>query len=149
MVFGSAAFAQTKYSDRCVVSVVDITGKKLSDLASDVSPTLKTEELGRFDTAIGEEELTSKVFRLPKSKLFVIASVWYTDESMAGENSQDSLSLQLTISRTAKRDILAGLQFAEAEVLSLNFQVARVTTVFKEQKRSSYIVMECRKNIRP
>lgn len=149
LVCGSVTYAQTKYSDRCVVGVIDMTSKKLSDLDGDDPPSLKTEELGSFDTVIGEEELTSRAFQLPKSKLFVVASVWYTDESMAGENSQDSLSLQLTISRTPKRDVLTSLQFAEAEVLSLNFQVARVSTMFKEQGRSLYIVMECRKNNRP
>ena len=71
--------------------------------------------------------------------------MWYTDESMAGEDSQDSVSLQLTISPTPKRDVLSGLQFAEAEVLSKNFEVSRVSTIYRTQRRSFYLIMECRK----
>jgi len=145
----SVVFAQTKYSDRCTVAVVEITGKKLSDLDSDRSPNLKQKELGTFDTVIGEEELTTRSYRLPKTKLFVVASVWYTDESMAGASGRDSMSLQLEISRTSKHQIPSALQFAEAEVLSFHFEVARVTTIFKTQQRSFYIVMECRKHNGP
>ena len=138
-----------RYSDRCTVGVVDVTGIRTPNLESDSPPNLKAKELGAFDTVIYEEELTTKSFRLPETKLYVVASVWYTDESMAGENSQDSVSLQLTISPKPKRDILSGLHFAEAEVLSKNFDVARVTTIYKTRRRSFYIVMECRKHTRP
>jgi hypothetical protein len=129
--------------------VVDVTGIKTADLENDSSRKTKTRELGTFETVIYEEELTTRSFRLPKTKLYVIASVWYTDESMAGDDSQDSVSLQLTISRGPRRDILSGLQFAEAEVLSKNFEVSRVSTIFKSQRRSFYVVMECRKQTRP
>ncbi len=138
-----------RYADRCTVGVADVTGIKTADLENDAAPKLKFKELGTFDTVIYEEELTTKSYRLPNTKLYVVASVWYTDESMAGENSQDSVSLQLTISPTPKRDILSGLQFAEAEVLSKNFEVARVTTIYKLRRRGFYIVMECRKHTRP
>ena len=140
---------EIRYADRCTVGVANVTGIKISDLENDTAPNLKMKELGTFDTVIYEEELTTKSFRLPQTNLFVVASVWYTDESMAGENSQDSVSLQLTISPAPKRDILSGLQFAEAEVLSKHFEVARVTTIYKMRRRSFYIVMECRKHSRP
>ena len=146
----SAVLAQEiKYSDRCTVGVADMTGIRTADLEKDSSPNLKSKELGTFDTVIGEEELTTKSFRLPKTNLYVVASVWYTDESMAGRNSQDSLSLQLTISRTRKRDTLSALQFAEAEVLSKNFEVARVSTLYKTAAHRFYIVMECKAHTRP
>jgi hypothetical protein len=140
---------EIRYADRCTVGVADVTGIKTSGLENDTAPKLKSKELGTFDTVIYEEELTTKSFRLPNTKLYVVASVWYTDESMTGENSQDSISLQLTISPTPKRDILSGLQFAGAEVLSKNFEVARVTTIYKLRRLSFYIVMECRKHTRP
>jgi hypothetical protein len=150
IVCAGCIFAQgIRYADRCTVGVADVTGIKTSDRENDTAPKLKFKELGTFDTIIYEEELTTKSFRLPNTKLYVVASVWYTDESMAGENSQDSVSLQLTISPTPKRDILSGLQFAEAEVLSKNFEVARITTIYKLRRRSFYFVMECRKHTRP
>jgi len=138
-----------RYADRCTVGVADVTGIKTSGLGNDTAPKLEFKELGAFDTDIYEEELTTKSFRLPNTKLYVVASVWYTDESMAGEDSQDSVSLQLTISPAPRRDILSGLRFAGAEVLSKNFEVARVTTMYKSRGRNFYIVMECRKHTRP
>jgi len=146
---GDLLAQEIRYADRCTVGVADITSLKTSDLENDTAPNLKIKELGSFDTVIYEEELTTKSFWLPNTKIYVVASVWYTDESMAGGNSQDSISLQLTISPLPKRDILSGLQFAEAEVLSKNFEVARVTTIYKLRRRSFYIVMECRKHTRP
>jgi hypothetical protein len=146
---GGVLAQETRYSDRCTVGVVDLTGIKTADVKNDPSLNRKTKVLGTFDTVIYEEELTTKSFRLPQTRLYVVASVWYTDESLAGEDSQDSVSLQLTISPTPKRDILSGLQFAEAEVLSKDFEVARVTTIYKTRRRSFYIVMECRKHTRP
>jgi hypothetical protein len=148
-LLGSVFAQQTKYSDRCTVGLIDVTGMRSADLENESSRKLKPKELGSFDTVIYEEELTTKSYKLPKTRLYVIASVWYTDESMAGEDSQDSVSLQLTISPTPKRDVLSGLQFAEAEVLSKNFEVSRVSTIYKTQRRSFYIIMECRKNTRP
>ncbi|HEX8846121.1 MAG TPA: hypothetical protein VF791_15830 [Pyrinomonadaceae bacterium] len=145
---GGVLAQETKTSDRCTVGVIEITGIKTADLENDSSPQSKFKELGTFDTVIGEEELTTKSFRLPKTKLYIVAGVWYTDESMAGEDSQDSVSLELTISPTPKRNILSGLQFAKAEVLSKDFDVARVASIYKTRRRSFYIVMECRKHTR-
>jgi hypothetical protein len=149
LLFMRGAPAQTKYSDRCTIKSIEMTGVRTSDFENDPAPKLKPTELGTFDTVVSEEELTSKAFRLPGTNLFVVASVWYTDESLAGKDSQDSASLGLTISRNPKRDILSALQYAEAEMLMENFEVARVTTIFKTQRHSFYIEMECRKNTRP
>jgi hypothetical protein len=99
-LLGSVFAQQTKYSDRCTVGLIDVTGMRSADLENESSRKLKPKELGSFDTVIYEEELTTKSYKLPKTRLYVIASVWYTDESMAGEDSQDSVSLQLTISPT-------------------------------------------------
>ena len=150
MCCATAVLAQdTKYSDRCTVVVADMTGIRTAEVEKEFPPKPKSKELGTFDTVIGEEELTTKSFRLPKTKIYVVASVFYTDESMAGGGSQDSVSLELTISPRPKRDVLAGLQTAEAEVLLKNFEVARVSTIYKMAGRSFYIVMECRKHTRP
>src|SRR3954454_18995314 len=61
-----AMFAQNPNYDRCDVGVTNI-GKQ------------ETRSLGAFETVIGEEERTMKAFALPGTKLFVVASVLYTD----------------------------------------------------------------------
>jgi hypothetical protein len=104
--------------------------------------------LGTFDTIMGEEVATTRVYRLPKTRLFVIARVWYTDESMASEKGADSILLELTVSAKRKRDVLGSLIYADAEMPVNGFDVGRVTTKFKTRQQSFLLVMECRKKIR-
>src|SRR5262249_6298105 len=51
-----------------------------------------------FRTNVGEEELTTKTYRFPHSKLIITASVFYTDESLRSEKSADSLIVSLVVS---------------------------------------------------
>ena len=135
--------AQTDVSDRCRVFVADVIGKKSADVKF-----ANEKELGMFDTVAGEEELTTRTYRLPRTKLFVIASVWYTDESLASDKGADSISLQLTISNRPKRDLLRSRLYADAEMPVVGFDVGRVTTLVKTTHRTQVVIMECRKGRR-
>ncbi len=131
----STTFAQSSNADRCTVAAADVQTKKST-------------ELGSFSTIIAEEELTTKAFRLPRTRLFIIASVFYTDESMASEKGQDSISLELALSRGKQRDVLGSLSWAEAEMPLSTFDVGRVTMLIKVNARAQLVVMECRKDVR-
>ena len=131
----SSIFAQSSNADRCVVAVADVQTKKST-------------ELGSFSTVIAEEELTTKAFRLPRGRLFIVASVFYTDESMASEKGQDSISLELALSRGKERDVPGSLSWAEAEMPLGTFDVGRVTMLIKVNGRAQLVVMECRKDVR-
>lgn len=120
-----------------------MTGKKADD-----ADKAKGKELGTFDTVVGEEELTTKAYPLPKTNLFVVASVWYTDESMRSEKGSDSISLELMVSPTQKRDVLGSLTFSDAEMPLNGFDVGRVTTMFKHGRQTFMLIMECRKPAR-
>ena len=122
-------------SDRCEVALADVQSQKSA-------------ELGTFTTVIAEEELTTRAFRLPGTKLHVVASVFYTDESMASEHGADSVSLELTLSRGRKRDMLRSLSWAEAEMPLNGFDVGRVSLMVRVSGRLKMIVMECRKDVR-
>src|SRR5215210_451572 len=128
-------FAQSGNSDRCEVAIVDINTKKST-------------ELGTFSTVIAEEELTTRAFRLPRTNLFIVASVFYTDESMASEKGADSVSLELALSRSRKRNVLRSLSWAEAEMPLNGFDVGRVTMMIKANGRPQLVVMECKKDVR-
>ena len=143
LVCASIAVAQSKNSDRCVVQALDITGKKVDELR-DV-PGIS---LGSFDTVIAEEELTTRVYRLPKTKLFVIASAWYTDESMAMKSGAESVSLELLISKRRRRDFFNVEHYADSELPIHGFEVARVTTLAKAAGKKFIVVMECRRKER-
>jgi hypothetical protein len=127
-------FAQNPNYDRCAVSVTTI-GKR------------ETRSLGAFDTVIGEEERTIKAFALPGTKLFVVASVFYTDESMASQQESDSVSLELTLSRNRQRNALRSLSFADAEMPS-SVDAGRVTMLIKVNRKRQLITMECRRHPR-
>jgi hypothetical protein len=143
LLFTGVSFAQTGVSDRCKVFVVNITGKNPSD-----AKFSNAIELGAFDTIAGEEERTTKTYRLPNTRLYVIASVWYTDESLASAKGADSISLELLIGRQPRRDMLRSLTYADAEMPVVGFDVGRVTTSIKTGKRTRVVLMECRQGRR-
>lgn len=129
----STAFAQRINSDACIVTVGDMQTKK-------------SVELGSFSTVIGEEELTTQAFKLPRTAFFIVASVFYTDESMASKNGADSISLELALSRSKQRDVLASLSWAEAEMPFKTFEIARVSMLIKINGRPQIVVMQCKKD---
>lgn len=143
LLCGSTAYAQGGNSDRCEVAALDITGKKVDDIDKG-----RAIHLGTFDTVIGEEVETTKSYRLPNTRLFVIATVWYTDESMVSGKGADSISLELAVSTTQKRDVLGSLIYADSEMPLEGFEVGRVTTMIKAERRTIMLVMECRKHVR-
>jgi hypothetical protein len=91
------AFSQAEYSDVCHVYVVDaLKALKLQDLYFETAEPETDEkylklkkqaetDFPEFKTKIGEEELTTKYFRFPKSKLIITASVFYTDDYIGDE----------------------------------------------------------------
>jgi hypothetical protein len=135
LLWASTTFAQQSNSDRCTVTVADVQTKKSA-------------ELGSFDTIIAEEELTTKAFRLPRTALFIVASVFYTDESMASEKGSDSVSLELALSKGKQRDVLRSLSWAAAELPLSTFDVGRVTMLIKVNGRPQLVLMQCKKDVR-
>ena len=124
--------AQHKNSDSCEIVVTEVRGSR-------------THAVGTFDTVIAEEERTVRAFRLPGTKLFVVASVFYTDESMASDQGSSSTSLELTLSRTPHRRILRSISFADAE-FPTQAQVGRVSLLTRITGKPQLIVMECRRS---
>jgi hypothetical protein len=135
LLWASTTFAQQSNSDRCTVTVADVQTKKSA-------------ELGSFDTIIAEEELTTKAFRVPRTALFIVASVFYTDESMASEKGSDSVSLELALSKGKQRDVLRSLSWAAAELPLSTFDVGRVTMLIKVNGRPQLVLMQCKKDVR-
>jgi hypothetical protein len=131
----SSVLAQSGNSDRCEVGIANLK-------------TQKSVMLGTFKTVIAEEELTTKAFRLPQSNLFIVASVFYTDESLASEKGADSISLELVLSSSRKRNVLRSRGWAEAELPLNGFDVGRVTMMIKARDHPELVVMECRKDVR-
>ena len=98
--------------------------------------------VGTFSTKVGEEELTTKTYRLPGSRLIVTASVFYTDESMP----RDSILLGLAISDKAEADAIGALNNAVAEAAyDDHFAAVRVKKLAIVNGRRWLVGLECRK----
>ena len=116
--------AQTR-GDVCHVYVVDAAKarKAFADFHETGNPNVDAKALSvgvttfpEFRTVSGEEELTTKTYKFPGSKLIITASVYYTDESMASSQTNDSMTLGIKVDRKGVADATDGENNAMAEV---------------------------------
>ena len=138
-------------ADSCHVYAVDVVTaqkaferfKPSGDDAKDRKALeVGTTIVGTFATKVGEEELTTKTYRLPGSRLIVTASVFYTDESMPRE----SILLGLAISDKAEADAIGALNNAVAEAAyDDHFAAVRVKRLAIIEGRRWLVGLECRK----
>ena len=119
-------------SDNCEMYVVDADAKK------DVM-------LEKFTTTIGEEVLTNKSYPLLKTGLFVTASVYYTDESLASKHGYDSMMLGVAISERALLDAFSTPNNAFAEVTLATLDVIRAKMYYKVKEKTYLIGIQCTK----
>jgi Ni/Co efflux regulator RcnB len=151
-----AAAARTQADgDLCHVYVVDVLkARKAQDEYRDTGdPERDSRALlaaqvvfPEFRTTRGEEELTKKTYRFPRSRLFITASVFYTDEMMASAAGVDSMLLSLTLSRRALRtegDIFDAENNAEAELTDATADTVRVKQYVRVGGRRYLLGMEC------
>ena len=101
--------------------------------------------LGSFETTVYEEAITTRAYKIPGSKLFLSALVFYTDEPLTG-GIKDSMSLRLAVSANRKADPLKSQALAEAEfAYDKAFDAGRVSLSTVISGRSRAFVMRCKK----
>ena len=126
--------AQTNDPVRCVISAYQLN-------KSEEGRLIKSLE---FTPKIGEEELTNKTLRLPASNLFVTASVFPTDESMASAKGSDSIRLGLVVNRRKWPQAFSPPNNAVAETtFSEEFDTVRVETNVVAGHRRLVARLEC------
>src|SRR5215470_20181325 len=119
----SPAFAQSG-KDTCHVYVVDVKAtqqfREKTDFDAFIKKSKQEQEaimqaagVGKtydeFAPKIGEEELTTKTYPFPKGKQIITASIFYTDESMASTNHQDSMLLGIAVAAKTFENALDAL----------------------------------------
>ena len=156
----ASANAQTG-SDACHVYIVDIaksqraferlrqTGNEgADDKALAAGQTLFPE----FYPLVGEEELTTKHYPFPKSKLVITASVFYTDESMASHphgsfaSHSESMLIGVTVANKAKPDAISasGGQSSITEVTYDEYtNIVRAKKYVTVRGRSYLVGIQC------
>jgi hypothetical protein len=145
--------AQTR-KDACHVYVVDVAlGRKAFEGFPETGnsvPDQKALSVGQtvfpeFHPMIGEEELTTKTYRFPKSSLFITASVYYTDESMASAEGADSMLVGVVISPKRQRDAISAENNAVSEVTDNDLlNTVRAKKYVKVNGRLYLVGVECR-----
>ena len=146
--FSGPATAQSG-TDACHVYLVDVKAAEkayqslspnatAADQAKALSSVMKI--LGEFSTKVGEEELTTRSYPFPDSKLVVTASVFYTDESMPA----DSVTLAIVVSDKALKDALQAPNNAVAEVnYTDSTKIVRVRKYLDVNGRLYLIGLQC------
>jgi hypothetical protein len=151
------SYAQIGGSDQCEVYLVDtqltlklfkaVENKNLSEkeLESIFKPTSKI--LGTFDTSVSEESLTSQTYRIPKTQLFVTASVYYTDEELQSKSHSSSMRIGIAISKKKVSNVFDAINNAMAELTyDEHTDVIRVKKNIFLNNRPFLIGLECRCN---
>jgi hypothetical protein len=148
VVLSGAALAQSN-GDSCHVYFVDVSAaeKAYKSLPPDATQEAQAKALssvmkilGEFTTVVGEEELTTRSYPFPDSKLTITASVFYTDESMPAE----SMMLGLVVSDKALKDALSAPNNAVAEVnYNENTKIFRVRKYVEVNGHNYLVGLQC------
>ena len=134
VVVSGTAFSQGNDPVRCAITVYQLNREEDGHLIKSVE----------FIPKMGEEELTNRTLRLPGSRLFVIASVFPTDESMASAQGPDSIRLGLAVSRKKLPQAFDASNNAIAEAtLYEAFDTARVETNTYGGRKHRVVRLEC------
>jgi len=152
LMLGTAS-AQSQ-GDVCHVYVLDVakarraaesfteTGNAAADAkALSVGQTVFAE----FSPVMGEEELTTKSYRFPGTRLMITASVYYTDESMASAEGSDSMTIGIAVSPKSLKNALIAEQNAASEVTSNKVDTVRAKKYLRVNGRLYLIGIECRR----
>src|SRR6266576_6173766 len=130
LLFTAPIFAQTPV--RCVTTIYRLRGENWK--------LIKSVE---FVPTIGEEELTNKRIRLPGTRLWLLASVFPTDESMHSARGADSIKLGLAISRRASTNAFNVDDNAIAETTFAALDTLRVERAAYLTRRPMLARLEC------
>jgi len=118
IALGLASTTQAQ-GDVCHVFVVDSALASRYDDASEKEreriAKLAQTIFPEFRPSVGEEELTTKTYRFPRSKLIITASVFYTDESLRSVKSADSIMVGIVVSPKKLREAFSTDNNAVAE----------------------------------
>ena len=155
----STSFAQSN-ADTCHVYVIDVKAtqdfREKTDFEAFMKKSKQEQEaimkaagvgktFDEFTTKVGEEELTTKTYPFPKGKHIITASIFYTDESMASTNHQDSMLLGISVGSKALDNALDAADAALAEVsYDDNTDVVRVKKNVLLDGRFYVVGLECR-----
>jgi len=145
LLLGTPVVVQAK-SDVCHVYVVDVA-KAQAAYDSDDEKRLAGSQVvfPDFQPTIGEEELTTKSYPFPKTKFFITASVFYTDESIVSESGADSILVAVVVSAKPPKNAIMAAGNSVAEVgYTITPNTIRAKNYTRVDGRLYVVGIECR-----
>lgn len=128
-----------KVAERAMGKFIESKDKKEQEALLSAGVTI----LGKFSTVHGEEELTTKAFRITNSNLFVTASVYYTDEILPTKYGS-SITLALSVATKPKKNAMASLNNTSTEVPdSIDLDIFRVKQNIRVNGRLYLLGLQC------
>ena len=151
----SATTGAQSQADVCHVYVVDVARAKKAaesftetgNAAADAKALAGIQTVfPEFRPVVGEEELTTKTYRFPGSRLMITASVYYTDESMASTEGSDSMTIAIAVSPKGLKSALTAQNNSASEVTSNDkLDTIRAKQYLRANGRLYLIGIECRR----
>lgn len=139
LICASENFAQ-KPDFECVIVTLNLDSSN-----PEVIRKQEGKEIGRFQiNETMEEERIIKFFQLPKTRWFVVASLYTTDESLVSKSGIGSLDMELSFARKRKRNIFTSPAYSVSETPFKTFDVARVSTIVQVGGHRQSVTMECK-----
>ena len=139
LMCAAAGFAQGFTKFDCLVATLN-----LDSSSPEVIRKRPIKEIGRFKVdGVGEEERISKYFRLPKTRWFIVATLYASDESMASKSGVESFDMELSLARGRKRNIFASPAYASAETPFNTFDIGRVSMIVRAGGHRQLVFMQC------
>jgi hypothetical protein len=139
LIWASVNFAQGFTKFDCLVATLNLDSPN-----REVIRKQRVKELGRFKLdGVGEEERITKYYRLPRTKWFIVASLWGSDESMASKSGVESLDMELSLARGRKRNIFTSPAYASSETPFNTFDIGRISMIVREGGHRQLVFMQC------
>jgi hypothetical protein len=108
----------------------------------------KGEDLGSFDATVALDEQTTRVFRLPRTRLSVTATVLYESEDPYASKEIGRVVAALSVARKAAASGIDDLNNAVAEVPAGGFGSVRVSKNVLGKDGLLIVILECKKGAR-
>jgi len=131
---------------RCTVGAQKALSNRPDELSIRTNSAI---DIGSFDVTVAKDADVSKVYRLPGTNLFVIATVSYEDHILGSEQHPDFVNMRIFVSPSRRADYLTAAAYAETQVPFKafgpdDFDSSTVTAVFRFRGRSIMMIgMSC------
>ena len=156
MVLANLPVSVSAKGDNCHVYLIEIKAYRKALARYDKTGDKKALESAlinfpAFETIMGEEELTTRHFRIPQTNRVITASVFYTDESITPTTDKDNVlndnSILLGVVVTRKNETSAINLHSDNAVAEMsydeNVSVVRVKKYLTIKKKMYLIGLEC------